>query len=40
MGFGGGSVGKEPACNAGDAVDVGSIPGSGRSPGGRHSNPL
>ena len=28
---------KEPACSAGD---TGSIPGSGRSPGGRHSNPL
>ena len=30
MGFPDGSVGKEPACNAGDP---GSIPGSGRSPG-------
>ena len=29
--------GKESACNAGDP---GSIPGSGRSPGGRHGNPL
>ena len=28
-GFPGGSVGKESACNAGD---LGSIPGSGRSP--------
>ena len=26
--------------NAGDARDVGSIPGLGRSPGGRHGNPL
>ena len=26
--------------NAGDSRDVGSIPGSGRSPGGGHSNPL
>ena len=26
------SVGKEPACNAGDARDMGSIPRSGRSP--------
>ena len=35
-----GSVVKEPACNAGDAVGVtGSIPGSGRSPGGRNSKP-
>ena len=32
-----GSVGKESACNAGDA---GSIPGWGRSPGGGHGNPL
>ena len=32
--------GKEPACNAGDAADVGSIPGSGTSPGGGHGNPL
>ena len=32
--------GKEPACNAGDPGDVGSIPGSERSPGGKHSNPL
>ena len=28
------------ACNAGDIGDPGSIPGSGRSPGGRHGNPL
>ena len=40
LGFPGGLVGKEPACNAGDAGDMGSIPGSGRSPGGGHSNPL
>ena len=26
--------------NAGDARDVGSTPGSGRSPGGGHGNPL
>ena len=26
--------------NAGDIRDVGSIPGSGRSPGGGHGNPL
>ena len=32
---------KESACNAGDNVrDMGSIPGSGRSPGGGHGNPL
>ena len=36
-GFPGGSVGKESTCNSGDA---GSIPGSGRSPGGEHGNPL
>ena len=35
MGFPSGSDGKESACNAGD---LGSIPGSGRSPGGEHSN--
>ena len=28
--------GKESACNAGDIEDMGSIPGSGRSPGGKH----
>ena len=38
--FPGGSVSKEPACNAGDAGDTGLIPGSGRSPEGGHSNPL
>ena len=31
---------KESACNAGDAGDLGSILGLGRSPGGRHDNPL
>ena len=35
-GFPGGSVDKEPACNAGDAGDMGSVPRSGRSPGGGH----
>ena len=34
-GFLGGSDSKEPACNAGD---LGSIPGSGRSPGGGSGN--
>ena len=38
--FPGGSVGKEPACNARDTRDVGSNPRSGKSPGGRHGNPL
>ena len=37
LGFPGGSDGKESACNAGN---LGLIPGSGRSPGGRHGNPL
>ena len=32
--------GKESTCSAGDAGDVGSIPGWGRSPGGGHGNPL
>ena len=40
MGFSGGSVDKESACNAGDAEDIGLIPGSGRSPGGGHGNLL
>ena len=31
---------KEPACRAGDAGDPGSIPGSGRSPGGGNGSPL
>ena len=36
-GFPGGSDGKEAACNVGD---LGSIPGSGRTPEGGHGNPL
>ena len=35
--FPGGSDSKEPACNVGD---LGSIPGSGRSPGEGNGNPL
>ena len=31
---------KESACNAGITGDAGLIPGLGRSPGGRHGNPL
>ena len=31
---------KNPPANAGDVRDAGSIPGSGRSPGGGHGNPL
>ena len=40
MGFPDGSVGKESAYNAGDTGDVGSVPASGRSPGGGHGNSL
>ena len=31
---------KNAPANAGDIRDAGSIPGSGRSPGGGHDNPL
>ena len=31
---------KNPPANAGDVGDTGSIPGSGRSPGDGHGNPL
>ena len=31
---------KNLPANAGDIRDLGSIPGSGRSPGGGHGNPL
>ena len=31
---------KNPHANAGDVRDAGSIPGSRRSPGGGHGNPL
>ena len=37
LGFPGGSDGKEFACNE---RNLGSVPGLGRSPGGRHGNPL
>ena len=37
LGFSGGLLGKESACNA---EDRGSIPGSGRFPGKGNSNPL
>ena len=33
-------VAKNPSAKAGDIRDMGSIPGLGRSPGGRHGNPL
>ena len=32
--------GEESVCSAGEAGDAGSIPGSGRSPGGGHGNPV
>ena len=31
---------KSPAANAGEIRDMGSVPGSGRSPGAGHGNPL
>ena len=40
MGFPGSSAVKNPPANAGDTGDTGSIPGSGRSPGEGHGNPL
>ena len=40
LGFPGGTVGKNPPANAGDARDVGSMPELGRSPGGGNSNPF
>ena len=39
-GFSGGAVAKNLPANAGDTRDVGLIPGSGRSSGGRKDNPL
>ena len=40
MCFPGGSVVRNLPANAGTAGDVGSIPGSGRAPGGGNGNPL
>ena len=40
IGFPGSSVVKNPLSSAGDTGDVGSIPGSGRSPGEGNGNPL
>ena len=40
MGFPGSASGKNLLANAGDIRDLGSIPGSGRSPGGEHGDPL
>ena len=39
MGFPGGAVIKNLPATAGDAGDMGSIPGLGRSPGGGNGNP-
>ena len=39
-GFPGGPVVNNLPVNAGDTRDAGSIPGSGKTPGGRHGNPL
>ena len=39
-GFPGGAVVKNPPAKAGDAGDLGSIPGLGRSPGEGNGNPL
>ena len=40
MGVPGGSVVKNLPASSGHAEDAGSIPGSGRSPGGGNGNPL
>ena len=40
MGFPNASACKESACHAGATGDTGSIPGSGRPPGGGNGNPL
>ena len=40
LGFPGGTVVKNPPASAGYSRDAGSVPGSGRPPGGGHSNPL
>ena len=40
LGFPGGAVVKNPSANAGDARDMGSIPGSGRCPEVGNGNPL
>ena len=36
----GGTVVKDPPAKAGDTGEVGSIPGSGKSPGGGNENPF
>ena len=39
-GFPSSSDSKESTCSAGDAEDMGSVAGLGKSPGGEHGNPL
>ena len=39
MGFPGATSGKEPAANAGDIRNAGSVSGLGRFPGEGHGNP-
>ena len=39
MGFPGDTAVKSPPANARDTGDVGSVPGSGKSPGGGNGNP-
>ena len=40
LGFPGGSAVKNPCARAGDTGDLGSVPGSGRSPGEGNGNPF
>ena len=40
MGFPGNAGGKEPGRQCRNIIDMGSMPGSGRSPGGGNGNPL
>ena len=40
LGLPSGTMRKNPPANAGDANDIGSVSGSGRSPGVGHANPL
>ena len=40
LGFPGGSVVKNQSINAGNAGDMGLVPGLGRAPGGGNGNPL
>ena len=40
LGFPGGTSSEDLLANARDIRDMGSVPGSGRCPGGGHGNPL